>query len=174
MLLGGTQGSQPHILAEQLGSGAFRVLVAMETLLQAPVHGVLSALPGGVMLQGDMRGWGSAGPHARGGGGGVVGCTPGGLLGEERQRRCGAALGVAGRGSRMAPVRFPCTALSSPSLWALGFHSSLHVSSHSPFHTGDSPPYVSFQWDAQHFSDQQLLLPRDLAIPNPRGHLQRG
>lgn len=75
---------------------------------------------------------------------------------------------------RMAPVRFPCTALSSPSLWALGFHSSLHVSSHSPFHTGDSPPYVSFQWDAQHFSDQQLLLPRDLAIPNPRGHLQRG
>lgn len=71
VLLGGTQGSQPHILAEQLGSGAFRVLVAMETLLQAPVHGALSALPGGVMLQGDMRGWGSAGPHARGGEGGL-------------------------------------------------------------------------------------------------------
>lgn len=38
---------------------------------------------------------------------------------------------------------FPC---SSPSLWALGFHSCLQVSSLSPFHTSDPPthPMVHF------------------------------
>lgn len=58
---------QPHILAEQPRSGAFRVLVAMETLLQALVLASTVCAAVGAMLRGDTRGWGSAGPHAWGG-----------------------------------------------------------------------------------------------------------